>query len=177
MPFRVTAAFVLISLFSCQALFADPSFTRVRTPSADLRALIDEGATRSDTLRNVLARLERGQWVVFIFPGQCPDQQLVACLTHTVGDYDGYRSLRILVDVGRQHYDGVLASVAHELMHALEVVDAPEVIDAVTMRDFFRRIGRESVSSHRVTAYETSTAVTIGETVRHELQRASSPTR
>lgn len=174
MPVRVVAALVFLLLFSASPVFADPSFTRVRTPSADLRALIEDGQTRSSTLRHVLTRLEQGQWVVFILPGQCPDKLLTACLTHAVGEYEGYRSLRILVDVGRQHDDGILATIAHELTHALEVVDAPEVVDALTMRAFFRRIGHERVASRRVTSYETDTAVAIGASVLSELQNASS---
>jgi hypothetical protein len=177
MPFRVCAAFALITVLSSSSLFADPSFRRVRTSSPGILALIEEGRARSSTMRDVLARLEQGQWVVFILPGPCPDKQLTACLLHTVGEYEGYRTLRILVDVGHRHSDNVVASIAHELSHALEVVDAPEVIDAVTMRDFFRRIGHESLSSRRVTAYETRGAVAIGDAVRQELLRAPLATR
>jgi hypothetical protein len=58
-----------------------------------------------------------------------------------------------------------IAVLAHELQHAMEVAQAPEVRDEATLALFYRRIGWQSGAGR----FETAKARDTGERVRHQL--------
>jgi hypothetical protein len=109
--------------------------------------------------------------VVFIQPGRCPAKAAIACLLHVVGAFNGSPYARVLVDYKHRHPNNVIATLAHELQHVLEVAQSPDVKDAATMRALFERIGAVRVSSATTTAYETEAARRIGEQVLRELSK------
>jgi hypothetical protein len=143
---------------------------RVRTLDAPVRDLLLAGWARSATLRDLMARFDRSGWLVFVQSGPCPEKAALGCLLHVVGRYEGRPYLRINVDVHRQHPDAVVATLGHEMQHALEVAESPDVIDAPTLRALFARIGTPSVRSRHAMSYETPAAVEIGVRVLREMQ-------
>ena len=74
------------------------------------------------------------------------------------------RILRILVDTRRDH-DELLASIGHELQHAVEALSDPHVTDNRTICFFFDRIG-----SFRLGRFETHAAIQAGLKVSAELR-------
>lgn len=147
--------------------------TQVVAGEPELVTLLAEAADRSVTLRSVLDQLGRTQWRVFAHYGRCPLRAAVACLLHFVGDFRGQPYLRILVDRWRLgSRDDQMASLAHELYHALEAAESPDVVDTPSLTTFFLRIGRVSARSGNVIAYETADAVRTGTLVLRELGRA-----
>lgn len=149
-----------------------PDARPVRTGNPAVSRLLADGAARSPTFAELLGRLGRTQWLVFVERGRCPERVAVGCLLHTVGRYDGQPFVRILVDDWRLgHPDLEISAIAHELHHTLEVAEAPEVIDTATLIGFFRRIGYTNGKSRRVIAYETEPARQVGCQVLEELQR------
>jgi hypothetical protein len=151
---------------------------RVLTAEPAVRVLLDRGAARSVTFRELLSRVERSEWLVFVQRAMCPSSKSVACLIHRVGRYEGSPYLLIRVDP-RHHRTSnqEISLIAHELQHALEVIDAPEVRDAEAIRLLFRRIGWVSYSGSGVVGYETNAAVHVEDDVLRELLRKSTPTR
>jgi hypothetical protein len=69
------------------------------------------------------------------------------------------------------HSNRQISVMAHELQHALEVAEAPEVTDAASLVDLFRRIGYVKAESGRGIAYETKAARGVGDRVAEELRR------
>ena len=81
--------------------------------------------------------------------------------------------MRVLVAHQGRHPDSVIATIAHELQHAAEVIRDPGVVDSRTMREMFRRIGTISVRSAAGITYETDDARAVGEQVRRDLGQSA----
>ena len=52
-----------------------------------------------------------------------------------------------------------IALLAHELQHALEIADRPEITDVEAMESFFEDIGFQSFEDGRHRSYETDAAL------------------
>jgi hypothetical protein len=80
----------------------------------------------------------------------------------------GNRYVRILVtsDMHRVSHDQLLALLAHEMRHALEVLEHREVVDVETMEAMYSRIGTPLIGQK---GYETSAARAAGDAVLAEL--------
>ena len=63
----------------------------------------------------------------------------------------------------------MIALIAHELQHAVEIADRPEVVDASTFAAFFRDHGHETPGWAGAAHFETTAAVRIGILVTDEL--------
>ncbi|HJZ72949.1 MAG TPA: hypothetical protein VKE51_14490 [Vicinamibacterales bacterium] len=144
---------------------------RVRSPDPSVRRLIEEGAKRSATFRELLGRLNRTPWLVYIQRGQCPQAIAIGCLMHVVAHFEGAPYLRIFLDNRRRSPELEIEVIAHELCHALEAAESPGVIDTASLVAFFQRTARKTFESHRVTTFETRAAVETGNRVARELQR------
>ncbi len=153
----------------------DPTNERlpeVRITDPALQRLLQDGYRRSTTLRTLIRDFSRTEWLVFVLRAPCPDGAMVACLLHVVGQFEGrpYLLVRVNPDY-RQHRDHVIATLAHELQHALEVATAPGITDSATMEALFRRIGRVRVGSWSSLTYETEAAQRAGEAVLQDLKQ------
>jgi hypothetical protein len=69
-------------------------------------------------------------------------------------------------DTTRRSHDQLLALIAHELRHALEVIEHVEVVDATTMEAMYRKIGTPPIGR---AGCETSAARAAGDSVLSEL--------
>jgi len=152
-------------------------FKSVRVSHAVLRQLVADGLARSGTFRRLVDDLDGSGWLVFVQPGPCPEKAAVACLLHVVGEFEGSRYVRVLVDYRHRHPDNVIATLGHELQHVREVAQAPGVIDTETMRALFERIGAVRIRSATATAYETDAARRVGEQVLRDLDAARKAAR
>ena len=142
------------------------------TADAVIRELLHDGYERSPTLRALIDAVEGSRWRVLIQQGLCPARELRSCLLHVTGRFEGEPYLQIVIAVPGRHRDRFIQSLAHEMQHVVEVIQAPEVVDAVTLRALFKRIGVARVSNRAVTAYETHAAEAAGDAVLRELRRA-----
>ena len=111
--------------------------SRVRPLDAVARALVRDGATASPTLARLLERIERSDLVVYIKTGfvEGPGRLDFACAR------PGIRYLRIAINVPDAE-PTLMASLAHELQHAAEVSNAPQVTDPASLADYYRRHGQ-----------------------------------
>lgn len=153
---------------------SQPVPMRVRSADQTVSRLLLEGGARSATFAALLNRLGGTSWLVFVDRGRCPERAAVGCLLHTVRWNGGKRSLHILVNQWRLgHPDMEIGVIAHELQHAIEAAEAPEVIEEGDLAGLFRRIGYVSVTSGRAITYETEAARQVGDDVLEELHRSS----
>jgi hypothetical protein len=145
-------------------------FKSIKVSHAVLRQLVSEGHDRSQTFRQLVSDLDASGWLVFVQPAPCPEKAAIACLLHVVARCENAPYLRVLVDYKHRHPNNVIATLAHELQHALEVAQAPDVKDGAGMRALFERIGTVRARSATGIAYETEAARRIGDQVLRELQ-------
>jgi hypothetical protein len=113
---------------------------------------------------------------VYVEPGFCAFGHLNGCLLPFIALSAEGRYLRVVVtpDKNRKGRDQLIALIGHELQHALEVLQQPEIIDVTTMLAWYNRVG--SPLKDR-TGYETSAARAAGDSVFTELQRNRAPAK
>jgi hypothetical protein len=160
-------AFVCASAWPAVAMTAPAA--RVRSTDATLLELLREGAERSATFHGLTDAIAHSTGIVYVEFGYCAFGHVNGCLLPFIASTHGDRYLRILVtpDKNRRSHDQLLALIAHELQHALEVIAHAEVVDVATMEAMFSRIGTPLTDG--ITGYETAAARAAGDTVLSEL--------
>jgi hypothetical protein len=160
---------VIVCLVASQASAFTADATRVRSTNADLLALIREGNERSVTFRTLVDTIGRSNGIVYIEFGYCAFGHLNGCLLPYIAPAHADRYFRIIVtpDKNRRSHDQLLALIAHELRHALEVIEHLEVVDVQMLEALYRRIGTPLTAQIR--GYETSAARAAGDVVQAEL--------
>jgi hypothetical protein len=105
-----------------------PRIPRVRANGdVPLALLLLEAPKRSAIFRHLVDTIDTSDGIVYIERGTCL-HGVKACLAMTVVVSGSNRILRIVVDNGRGH-EALLASIGHELQHALEALSDPHVTD------------------------------------------------
>ena len=138
-------------------------------PDGRIEELIADGLESSPTFRNVVDRLNRSDVVVYVRCQKDVAKRADGYLKF-VGSGGGYRYLQAHI-----RYNTVRARqislIGHELFHAVEVADAPAVIDVASFERQYSRIGFVSGKA-RIgggIAYDTDAAIRAGEQILREL--------
>jgi hypothetical protein len=154
------AVLAMTAILAAQVL-PDP---HVRTTEPKLAALIELGLTGSVTFRQLVDQLNASDVVVYVVLKQDRDR-LGAYLSHDIVSAGGRRILRVAIEtLGTDRH--MVARLGHELQHALEVAQAPEVRDAASLEQLFKRLDIRSVC---VGCYETAAALQVQAAVEAEL--------
>jgi hypothetical protein len=138
---------------------------RVRSSDPTVAALLARAAEGSATFRAELATIDATNGVVYIEKGQCRHGGR-ACLV-SVASAGGFRLLRVKVALQRSDRE-IMASLGHELQHAIEVLADPYVTDNTLLFRFYQREGRTS----RDDRFETKAATEAGLAVYQELAKS-----
>jgi hypothetical protein len=157
---------VFIVFISDRAALSEET-SRVRTEDPALSALIRRGTEDSATFRRLAETIQATDGLVYIVRGRC-GHRVRACLVLWMGVASGNRILRVVVEDTKPELNAI-ASVAHELRHALEVLAEPSVRTSAGMFALYRRNG-----AVRSETFETKETVEIGNTVFNELRRSRS---
>jgi hypothetical protein len=165
-PMRLATLAVLMCAATAAARDGMPS--AVRSSDRGLNEVMAEGYARSTTFRGLVDGIGRTDALVYVEAGICAFGHLDACLLPYLAVADGSRYLRVVltepVPWGRR--DRLIALIGHELQHALEVAERPDVLDVTSMSEMFRRIGFPLKSR---SGYETSAARAAGAAVLRDL--------
>jgi hypothetical protein len=170
---RATVLLVLLATgFAVTAVAADPPHLRI--VDRRLKEQVDRAAQQSETLRELIARIESASALVFV---QC-DPSLKAALSAHLGlvtRVDQLRFVHIAVRCTLPESQ-LIPILAHEFHHALEIGERPEIVDTDSMELFYESVGFESGrdGSHR--AFETEAARAVQRQVADELRRPASGT-
>jgi hypothetical protein len=143
---------------------AAPSDARVRAEDPALSTLIREAIDQSATFRRLVEEIQSTDGIVFVVRGQC-GHGVRACLMLWMAAAGPNRMLRVVVDSSRQADIETMASLGHELRHALEVLAHQSVRTGAGMFQLY---------SHRGTVqgvFETEEAIKAGDAVYVELKR------
>jgi hypothetical protein len=135
---------------------------RVRGASARVVGVINEAIARSESFRGLVDEIGTTDGIVYVGEGEC-GHGVRACLLLTMTAIGEHRVLRILVDARKPDRD-LMASIGHELQHAVEVLSHPFIRSYSAMILLFKKTcdgcGRR---------FETDAAIAAGIAVRREL--------
>jgi hypothetical protein len=159
-------AVVLAALTPPLAAGSPPA--RLRPQSPRVARWVADGMARSATFRDLVARIEAGDVIVYLEAQPALGQGLSACLTW-MGGTPQARYLRASVRPDLSARDA-LAMIAHELQHVVEVIDHPDVQSEGGLTALYQRIGHRTGATRD--RWDTTAALKTGDRVRVELLSA-----
>ncbi|HET7619716.1 MAG TPA: hypothetical protein VFK20_14515 [Vicinamibacterales bacterium] len=135
----------------------------VRAADGAVHHLLARGITRSKTFAALVARLDASDVIVYV--------------ERTLSLQSAIEGRLLLLPTGRQRYlrvqvrslgqpDDLVALIAHELRHAVEIADAPAVHDEASLVGLYEKIGHCVRPAHQ---YDTEEANHAERQVRSEL--------
>jgi hypothetical protein len=137
---------------------------RVRSTNRAIVSLLGEASRRSSTFRGLVHTIEQTDGIVYVEPGRCL-HGVRACLSLSVVGAGEFRILRVLVDLADDAL-ALMATIAHELRHAIEILTEPAVRSTKGAYMFY---AREAPTTRDV--FETQAAIAAGLAVERELGR------
>jgi hypothetical protein len=148
-----------------QSTASASDYPRVRSGSGRLSALIADATEESPTFKALVTAIAATDGIVLVEEGTCRPGVL-ACLAWRVTLAGRYRILHVMVEAGRPDIE-LIASIGHELRHALEVLEDPSLRSAGAIRLFYMRGKPESPR-----AVETHAAQSAGDAIYREIRRS-----
>lgn len=140
------------------------AFDHLRPQGARASYWLREAVRVSPTVRRLTERIEQSDLIVYVDVSHALDQGVSACLTW-MAETATRRIVRATfrADLTTLH---AVSLLAHELTHAVEVVDHPEVRSERTLLDLYTRIGHRTASTGL--HWDTADAIATGELARLE---------
>ncbi len=111
----------------------------IRASDDELVGLLEEGIKRSPTFKGLVDRLSKSDVILYVRPDVTAKNNAMK-LTFLAAK-GGYRYLVIRVGAGRSK-DQQLATLGHEMQHAVTIADASSVVDSASLRREFERVGK-----------------------------------
>ena len=111
----------------------------IRASDDELVELLEDGIKRSPTFKGLVDRLAKSDVILYVRPDVTAKNNNMR-LTFLAAK-GGYRYLVIRVGAGRTK-DQQLATLGHEMQHAVIIADAASVVDSATLRREFERVGK-----------------------------------
>lgn len=172
MPLRPVLALLFTLLLSGSA--SADTVPHLRILDGQLKSLFEHGLTQSPTLRELADKIQEASILVFVESDMRMSERLGARLQF-VTTVDGVRYVRVDINCTLAPRRQV-ALLAHELQHALEIADRPDIVDIEAMESMYEDIGFQSFEDGRHRGFETHAALDVQETVDRELGgRAARP--
>jgi hypothetical protein len=165
----ITAAAAAVGVTSAQTQVAPVDGIHVPhvRPEHEVRELVGDAARGSPAIRGLIDRLEALDVTVYVRIRAFLQTDLegrVALLSAN----GAHRYLVIELACGRPRLSQ-MATLGHELYHAVEIADEPSIVDARTLAAFYGRIGRRTEAWGGRQTFETEAAADAGLRARREL--------
>src|SRR5437762_12569216 len=110
----------------------------VRSGQPEIAVLIATGLSQSSTFRRLVETLNESDVIVYVHP-KLRHPALRGYLCHNVAARGGHRYLHVAIDMHGTPAR-LIALLAHELQHAVEVASDTNVRDAAAVEHLFERI-------------------------------------
>jgi hypothetical protein len=163
----VAASVVVASLaWASPGLAQVPS--NVRMLDGALKTRLEFGLKRSPTLRALGAQLEAAPVLVFVDCGARLPGRIGARL-NLITSVAGVRYVRVEINCASLGDRVQISLIAHELQHAWEIANRPDILDDDSMQSYFAEYGFQTYYDGSHTAYETRRAIDIQERVLTEI--------
>ena len=150
-----------------------PELNRLKPADAEMRRLILDGHARSMAFRDLVDEIQRSNAIVVVQLGLCANGRIRSCVANVEGTLER-RHIRIKVNT-RTTDDRLIATIAHELQHAVEILREPDVIDVASTLDLYRRIGTRDCRIGWTDRCETEAALQVEARVNEELFGSKTP--
>jgi hypothetical protein len=141
----------------------DPEDLAVRSTDVSVADLIERAARESPTFRSMMDAVRASKGIVYIQPGKC-GHGVRSCLVDVV-PAGARRILRAKVDVKKRDAE-LMASIGHELRHALEVLSDPSIKSSNAMFHYYHRTATMGAGR----TFETRAAIQAGDAVGREIR-------
>lgn len=149
---------------------ADPmGGPRLRPRGERTASWLEEGLAKSSSVRALADTLARGDLIVYIVADPQLPRHLDGGLAWQARA-GKFRYVRISLNPRLTRIQAI-ATLAHELQHAVEVLEAPEVVCSLSLRNYFRRIGTSRERDGH--AWDTDAAIDMGRVVKRDLLQTS----
>lgn len=147
-----------------QAFDNDP-WNHIRTTDRRLIRLLHDGVRGSETFRRLVDRLRQSDVIVYLECGgtASPGGRLTFVTAAANWRYVHVRVARLA------SADVQIALIGHELRHAVEVADAPAVVDLPSLAREYQRIGFPSPGQDPGASFDSSAAIDAGYRVLREM--------
>jgi hypothetical protein len=144
------------------------NFPHVRALDSATRAAFSSGMKGSSLFRELVAQLEDSDLIIHV-ESDCTMRDRVQGKLIFVTAAGGVRYLRVRIGCA---INGIrqVAILGHELRHAVEVAEAPWVVDESTMAEEYRRIGFPSRGDTEGLSFESRAAIDAGERILRDLR-------
>jgi hypothetical protein len=169
LPFVASVLLSAMALTSAAFAAAPTGEVRLRPQDARLEKLLKEGAARSATFKALVDRIEASNVIVYIALNPMMKSNLSGMLTWMTRSGD-FRYVRASISPDLTP-EQMIATLGHELQHAVEVIEDESVIDEKSLVALYRRIGHQN-SNAAPARWETTAAQQAGFRVRRELGSA-----
>ena len=120
-----------------------PHVPHVRPVNESIGAPLRVGIRRSRTLAELVDHIETLDGRVYLFAGSYRRLDRGLALrggtSHQVTVTGSYRILKITVEPGMG--DQTIATIGHELRHAIEILEVPDAVDVRSVGKLYERIG------------------------------------
>ena len=168
---RMLLTVALVAVLSISSALAAERVGGPRLRPQDTRSVqvLKEGAARSATFRALVDRIEASNLIVYVALNPVMKSTLSGALTWMTRAGD-FRYVRATIST-ELTFDQMIASVAHELQHAVEVIEDESVTDERSLVALYKRIGQPSRAAGP-SGWETLAAQRTGTQVRRELVAA-----
>jgi hypothetical protein len=168
-PVLLPIAVLLIGLALSPRPAAARSLPHLRPLCPEMQRALETGVARSRSFRAIVAALERSDVVVYLRVGR-PGAEAPpgGGRTAFVAAAAGLRYLQIsIVESHCRTMD--VATLGHELRHALEIAAAPSIMDAASLGRYYDAVGYLVAHPGDTRAYESRAAVESGCRILDEL--------
>jgi hypothetical protein len=141
-----------------------PGGPRLRPDDSRSAAVVIEGLERSTTLRSLVDQLEARNVIVYVQVQPSLKGRLAGSLTWITAA-GRYRYVRVSWSP-ELSMSLAIATLGHELQHAVEVANEPSIVSAETLEAYYRRHG---ISMRTHNGWDTLAARDRGDDVRREI--------
>lgn len=146
-------------------------FVRLKPADAEMRRILVDGHRRSETFRALVGEIQRSRVIVIIQFGLCANGRFRSCVTNVDGDAR-QRNVRVKINT-RMNADRLIATLAHELRHVLEILADPDATNGDRTLALYRRIGEGACRKGLSDACETKAALDTEQQVLEEIRGAA----
>jgi len=139
----------------------------LRSSEPDVRAVIDDGLQRSSLFRDLVLQLSVSDVIVYV-ASDCSMPSFLFGKTTFMSAGGGMRYVMIGIACARATRERV-AILGHELQHAIEIAEAPSIVDQESLAAQYKRIGFMSDGFMPGSGFDTNAAIETGRRVWAEL--------
>lgn len=142
---------------------------QIRVGDRELKAALALGVARSPTLASLVEQLQAVSVVLYV---NC-DMQLPGRLQarlNLVTSVRGVRYVQIRMSCAAAVHR-LIATLAHEMQHALEIGRRVDIVDVDAMESFYEDIGFQTFAGRSHRKFETDAAIAVERQVQDDLRR------